>query len=239
MNSDDQNTYFGRDLEAMSFAVNYHNWIIDEFKPYFGTQVAEIGAGTGNFTELLLASKTTIQNLVAFEPSSNMYPLLAKKMTGIEQVKTINGFFGSPNEVQEPGFDSVIYTNVLEHVEQDEQELRNMYRSLKPGGHALIFVPALSFLYSDFDKQLEHYRRYNKDGLVKIAKDAGFKIEKAKYFDLVGIIPWFIAFRVFKGSISGSSVSLYDKLVIPVMRKIESKITPPIGKNLLLIAKKE
>jgi hypothetical protein len=35
--------HFGRDLEAMSFAVNYHNWIIGEFKPYFGHKAAAVG----------------------------------------------------------------------------------------------------------------------------------------------------------------------------------------------------
>jgi 16S rRNA A1518/A1519 N6-dimethyltransferase RsmA/KsgA/DIM1 with predicted DNA glycosylase/AP lyase activity len=79
MSADNQNIYFGRDLEAMSFAENYHNWIIDEYKPYLGANVAEVGAGTGNFTELLLASETQIQKLVAYEPSSNMYPILEKR----------------------------------------------------------------------------------------------------------------------------------------------------------------
>ncbi len=160
-------------------------------------------------------------------------------MVGVNRVKVINGFFSGSNEDQGVGFDSVVYTNVLEHVEHDEQELRNMYSALKPGGHALIFVPALDFLYSEFDRKLGHYRRYHKSGLVKIAREAGFKIEKVKYFDLVGIIPWYIAFVLFKSAISGNSVSLYDKLVIPLMRKLESLIAPPIGKNLLLIAKKE
>jgi len=239
MSADNQNIYFGRDLEAMSFAENYHNWIIDEYKPYLGANVAEVGAGTGNFTELLLASETQIQNLVSYEPSSNMFPLLEKKMVGVKRVKIINAFFSGSNEDQGTGFDSVVYTNVLEHVEHDEQELRNMYSALKPGGYALIFVPALGFLYSEFDRKLGHYRRYHKAGLVKIALEAGFKIEKVKYFDLVGIVPWYIAFVLFKSAISGNSVSLYDKLVIPVMRKLESLIAPPIGKNLLLIAKKE
>jgi hypothetical protein len=41
--------YFGKDLEAMSFARNYHKWILSEFLPFLGSSVAEVGAGTGNF----------------------------------------------------------------------------------------------------------------------------------------------------------------------------------------------
>ena len=48
-NVDTKAEYLGRDLEAMSFAKNYHKWIIEEFKPYFGKNVAEVGAGSGNF----------------------------------------------------------------------------------------------------------------------------------------------------------------------------------------------
>ena len=46
--------YFGHDLEAMSFAQNYHGWIADEFVPYLGEEIAEVGAGSGDFTELIL-----------------------------------------------------------------------------------------------------------------------------------------------------------------------------------------
>ena len=61
--------YFGKDLEAMSFALNYHRWIADEFAPYIGPCVAEVGAGTGNFTEFVL--RRGAKKLVAFEPSAS------------------------------------------------------------------------------------------------------------------------------------------------------------------------
>lgn len=230
--------YFGRDLEAMSFAVNYHNWIIDEFKPYFGNSAAEVGAGTGNFTRLLNTSNTNIKNLVAFEPSSNMYPVLEKNMAGVEQVKTINGFFDDKADPHQHNFDSVMYINVLEHIKDDEKELAHVYEMLKSGGHVLIFVPALSCLYSDLDKTLGHYRRYHKKELVKLMRDAGFNVVKAKYFDFLGIIPWYIAFVLLKRVITGGNVSAYDKWVVPLIRPIERFITPPIGKNLLLVGKK-
>ena len=85
-------TYFGRDLEAMSFAQNYHKWVIDELKPYFGQYVAEVGAGNGNFSELLMEH---IEHLVTFEPSENMYPLLKERFTKDSRVETINSTFGS------------------------------------------------------------------------------------------------------------------------------------------------
>ena len=60
--------YPGRDLEAMSFAVNYHKWILNEFRPYLGKSVVEVGAGTGSFSELLIEER--IERLTLIEPSA-------------------------------------------------------------------------------------------------------------------------------------------------------------------------
>ena len=232
----DKPTYFGRDLEAMAFAINYHTWIVDEFKAYLGDCVAEVGAGTGSFSKLLTAEQ--IKHLVAFEPSANMYPLLKDRLQKENHVETVNDFFGDVCHRYEKGFDSVIYVNVLEHIEDDKKELLCAYEGLRESGHILIFVPALSWLYGDFDKKVGHYRRYHKGELIRLILRAGFDIVKVKYFDVAGIIPWYIAFVLLKKSLLGRNVSLYDKLVVPVMRKIEGIITPPIGKNLLLVGRK-
>lgn len=228
--------YFGRDLEAMSFAENYHKWIIDEFKPYFGAKVAEVGAGTGNFSKLLIDSQ--IRRLVTFEPSKNMYPLIQKRLAEYNKVKTINQFFGNEYQNYEKSFDSIVYVNVLEHIKDDKKEVSYVYQALRKGGHILIFAPALSLLYTDFDRKLGHFRRYKKQSLIKLIQGAGFSVIKAKYFDFVGIIPWYVVFVLLKQSLTGGNVSMYDRLVVPVMRKIEGIIAPPIGKNLLLIGRK-
>lgn len=227
--------YFGRDLEAMSFAKNYHDWIIDEFKPYLGENSAEVGAGIGSFSQLLLPM---IKHLTAFEPSENMYPALAEEFATNEKVDTINDYFGNRVNHYEEAFDSVVYVNVMEHIEHDKDEFGYAYRSLKPGGHLLVFVPATPFLYSPLDKSLGHFRRYVRSELIDKSTGAGFHTVKCHYFDVVGILPWLIVFKLMKKEISGGKVSAYDNMVVPFMRRLESLVRPPIGKNLLLVAKK-
>jgi hypothetical protein len=61
---------------------------------------------------------------------------------------------------------------------------------------------------------------------------------KLHYFDIVGIVPWYINFKLFKNPINSNSVHLFDRIVVPIMKAIEGIKSPPIGKNLLLIAKK-
>ncbi|HEY1247633.1 MAG TPA: class I SAM-dependent methyltransferase [Nitrososphaera sp.] len=226
--------YPGKELEALSFAINYHRWIIDAFEPYLGETIAEVGAGIGSVSKLLLGKR--IKRLCAFEPSHNMYPFLEEELRQEARAKAVNDFF-SPRYVQE-GFDAIVYINVLEHIQDDRTELANALEMLNPQGHLLVFVPALTWLYSSFDKQIGHFRRYTKQHLSGLVRDVGFTLVKAQYFDLAGIIPWYINFVLLRHSISGGSVSLYDKLVVPTMRLIESVVPPPIGKNVLLIGKK-
>ena len=231
---DAMQNYPGKELEAMSFAVNYHRWIINEFESYFGEIVAEVGAGTGSISELLL--EKNIKSLSAFEPSQNMYPLLEKTLQKEKRAKAINDFFAGEH-IRET-FDSVVYINILEHVEEDHVELTNVLTALKPGGYLLLFVPALEWLYSEVDKQMGHVRRYTKNSLVNLVEDVGFTIVKERYFDLLGIIPWYINFVLLRSSFGSRRVALYDNLVVPLMKIVESRIPVPIGKNILIVGKK-
>ncbi len=230
----DKLVYFGRDLEAMSFAKKYHSWIIDEFRPYFGARVGEIGAGTGNFSRLLL--EAGIPQLTSFEPADNMYSILAERLRAFPQVRTVNGYFGEECAAYRDAFDSLAYVNVLEHIERDGDELVHIRNSLRPGGHALIFVPALHWLYSDLDEKLGHFRRYGKPELLRLVSRAGLKVLKIRYFDLIGVIPWYLAYTLLNRPMTAGSVSLYDNLVVPVTRALERIAAPPFGKNLLLVA---
>jgi SAM-dependent methyltransferase len=226
--------YFGKDLEAMSFAKNYHKWILTEFSPYLGSSVAEVGAGMGGFSTLLL--ETDIRSLVAFEPSQNMYPLLQEALSKDTRARTVNDFFGRTTTGEH--FDSIVYVNVLEHIEDDASELSNARDSLNPQGHLLIFVPALPWLYSEIDRQVGHYRRYVKKDLVELTQQSGFFVVDARYFDIAGILPWYINFVLLKNPFSTGSVSLYDRIVVPVMRLMEGLVPLPVGKNVLLVARK-
>ena len=228
--------YFGKDLEAMSFAHNYHRWIVSEFRPYLGRTVAEIGAGMGNLSQLLL--ETGIDKLCAFEPSANMYPLLEEKFRDTERIVTFNGYFEETGRQYRDFFDSVVYVNVLEHIEDDRNALLFARTTLRNDGYLLIFVPALSWLFSDFDRAVGHFRRYHKRPLSDLVKTAGFRVEALKYFDIGGIIPWYVAFVLLKRGLTKGNASLYDRWVVPPMRIAERLVTPPIGKNLLLVARK-
>ncbi len=234
--------YVGRDLEAMSFATNYQRWMLDIFSPYLGKRIVEVGAGTGSFSELLL--ERNIESLFLVEPSTEMYSQLnarLKEIASAVRIKTFNNVFIKVAEHLKSSAqpDSIIYVNVMEHVEDDAAELEAVYRTLESGGRIFIFVPALAWLYGNFDKQIGHFRRYTKPELEDKCRRAGFKLIRSSYFDSAGIVPWWIKYRLLKSStMEPRAVALYDKYVVPPLKAIEWFVSPPIGKNVLLIAEK-
>jgi len=231
------NEYIGKDLESMSFAKNYSRWLVELCEPYLGSTVAEVGAGTGNLTDLF-SRHLGLEKLIAFEPSEKMSDILQKKMILDKRVKAVNHTLMAEKNSYVNYFDSILYINVLEHIEDDRNEAATIYGCLKSKGYVCIFVPALSFLYSEFDKSIGHYRRYHKQQLIDLFQSLGFNIIKVKYVDMPGIIPWYIAFVLLRKGLNKNNTSIYDNIAIPIIRIVENMITPPIGKNLLLIAQK-
>ena len=204
--------------------MNYYEWILSRFERYLGKSIAEVGAGIGSFSKLLL--RTSPQQLFAFEPSTNLFPQLIEGVGRDQRVVPINDYF-EPSYVP-GGVDSVVYINVLEHVEHDLAELKTAHEALRSGGHLIVFSPALSWLYSEFDKQVDHYRRYTKRGIADLAKEAGYRVVVAEYFDIAGIVPWYLSFVLLKGRPSVRNVALYDKLIVPPMRLAEGLLRPPL-----------
>jgi len=107
------------------------------------------------------------------------------------------------------------------------------------GGHLLLFVPALQFLFSELDRQFGHFRRYRRSELRAKVGDAGFEIGLACYFDILGVAPWWLLNTVGgKTDFNPKMVRLYDAVGVPLTRLAERLLSPPFGKNVLLVARR-
>lgn len=78
-------------------------------------------------------------------------------------------------------FDAVVMLNVLEHIENDVAALGQVYRILRPGGIAVIEVPAGPHLYDAYDKALKHFRRYEIAGLTAKLQGVGFSVDRQSH----------------------------------------------------------
>jgi len=90
---------------------------------------------------------------------------------------------------EDSSFDIVTGLDVVEHLDDDVAGLKEMYRVLRPGGYALLFVPAFMFLWGVQDDISHHRRRYTHDNLQQSVRAAGFEIERFTYANITFFAP--------------------------------------------------
>jgi SAM-dependent methyltransferase len=230
-------TYSGEELDALAGAVNYYRWIVRRFAPYLGRRVVEVGAGIGTFAEHLLDAAPGTE-LTLVEPAANNFPHLRARFAGRTGVRTVQGYLGDAGA---PGIaDSVVAVNVMEHVRDDAAFLADAHRLLAPGGHALLFVPALPAIFGTLDEAFEHFRRYTRPVLDERLRGAGFTPLRVAYTNLPGVAAWWLSGKVLRRrTVSARDARVYDRWVIPWVQALERVWTPPLGQSLLAIARKD
>ena len=224
--------YSGSDvLEIMAEAVRYNAFLTNEvlrYAPKSG-HVLDFGAGIGTFS----APAAKLGLKVTCVEADDGQRSKIRELHGLNSFKNIE-------EIANSSVDYVFTLNVLEHIEDDVEALRQLNRVLAPGGLIYVFVPAFPILYSEFDRRIGHYRRYRKGNLVQAVTAAGFSDITAKYCDSLG----FAAALTYKmvsgqdGTVSPSAVGLYDRYIFPLSRIIDIAANPFIGKNVALTARK-
>jgi 2-polyprenyl-3-methyl-5-hydroxy-6-metoxy-1,4-benzoquinol methylase len=222
-------------LEVLTEAKNYNNWIADNFFPYIKAPLLEFGAGIGNISELLSAYTP----LCLTDTDSRMLAHLKDKFSHIDDI-SVNflDITQSPPEHLIESFQTVIGINVLEHIEDDEKALIHLGNVLKPSGRLLLLVPSKKWAYTDLDKQLGHFRRYEKKELAEKLVKASFNIEKLYFFNVVGLMSWVIRDKIQRsGGLRPYQISLFDSIV-PILKRVESKVSMPLGISLIAIAQK-
>lgn len=218
-------------LDVMSkYAVNRNNFIEQLIRKSLlstskAMSILELGAGRGEFI-----------NRFVNEPGITPFSVEPDKQYNINLNKTHTCFL-SLEEVSEP-IDCAYAIDVMEHIENDEDVLKQLYQKVKNNGKLLIYVPARMELYSQFDKNIGHFRRYHKKELAQKITNAGFKIEKITYHELLGYFAAFTNKFQKTGQLNAKSVSVYDKIFVPTTNFIERFFHPPIGKSLYVIASK-
>ena len=114
---------------------------------------------------------------------------------------------------------------------------QEVYYVLKPGGILFMTVPAFNFLYSIHDKKIGHYRRYTEKLAKQTVTNAGFEVEKCRYWNLLGFFGWLINFKILKNDLK-SATKYYTDVILGKCLKLESKLTMPIGLSIIIVARK-
>jgi SAM-dependent methyltransferase len=228
------------DIECLAASKYFFDWVLEEFQPYLHGRVLEVGAGTGTITRKLVERYPDV-SVVALEPAANMFSALDAYAALDHRVTALRQTLAEYAPDAGDAFDAVLYVNVLEHIDDDEREVRLAAQALRPGGILLVFGPALEGLYGDLDHKAGHYRRYSTHRLRRIVEAAGLRIVLLRYFDVLGVLPYLIVYRwLHHTHISGSTIWGYDRVIVPISRLIQRVLRdPPAGKNVILVALKD
>lgn len=230
-------TAMASDLEIMAQAKNYRDWMYRRIAPFVGRRVLEVGAGIGNFTQLLLDRELVVPTDISRICLARLEERLGPRLSAAPKLLDL----GHPSDEDWAAyrFDTIICMNVLEHVEDDGRALGFMHSVLAPGGRAVILVPAFMFLHGTIDRAIGHYRRYTRKTLLPPMRAAGFEIESAFYMNVIGMAGWFWNNRIRKIEEEDSSqIGLFDNYIAPWAERVERLLPPPFGLSLIAVGRK-
>ncbi len=223
-------------LDSLSGASNYLEFIVELMSPHLSGPILEIGSGLGDLTGRL----STQHPVTATDVSERCLDHLTAQFEGDDSVsvKRYDAIAGGPVEGQPPeGFGSAVMSNVLEHFADDVAVLSQLRQVVRPGGTIVVFVPAFEALYGDFDQKIGHHRRYTKRRLEKSFEASGLADSELRYVNLPGWFAWLLTVRLMGMTPTGDGlVGAYDRFVIPLVRAVETRVSPPFGQSVLGIA---
>lgn len=225
------------DLLALTEARRLNRWMFDQFRDAVVGEVAEVGAGVGTFTQLLLDAGA--RNVLAIEPEARSAQLLQSRFAGVDRVAVSRASVPGASVLTRGrgAFHLVLCQNVLEHVDDDAGAVREMAAALRPGGELALLAPADPRLYGSLDLAYGHRRRYTPDALRALVADAGLTLVRLRWFNLLGVAGWWLSNRLGRARIGKRSLYAYETLV-PAARRLEERLRPPMGLSLVVRARR-
>ena len=227
-------TYLNSVLEYFDLAKNYRNYQMALIKNFLKKKILEVGPGRGE-----MASNFTNdgnKEIVLSETDGEMCEILKKRFSNNNNVKIINSEIKNIHDK----FGTILYLDVIEHIEKHEEEILLAYSKLEKDGYLVFIVPAFQHLFSKFDSSVGHYRRYQSKFFKDFSKKNNIECVKLIYFDSIGY--FILALSKFLNLKQNKSVNLGIKFwnfLIPISRFIDKLLLHLIGKSLLCVYRKK
>jgi SAM-dependent methyltransferase len=229
--------YSGNELDQAALAVNWKSYFRSRIAPYITGRVLEVGAGLGGTTIRLRNARQT--SWTCLEPDAGLVARLQQTLNDSPSSVPTTVVTGDLTSL--PGderFDSILYIDVLEHIEDDRGELQRAAARLAPGGALVVLCPAFQILFSEMDEALGHFRRYTKHTLAAVFPQ-GLERRELFYLDSLGMIASLANKLLLRqGAPSEQQVKFWDGWIIPVSRVLDPLLLHSIGRSVIAIYRK-
>lgn len=204
------------------------------------TSILDIGSSSG--TNLRMLQDLGFTNYTGFDLSE-----LSKKFC--EEKGLGNVILGNicNSDLQDNSYDIILATDVIEHIDDDDLALKEIYRILKPQGKIIVTVPCFMVMWSDHDVTSMHKRRYVLKKIKSKVENSGIKIEESYYFNFFLFLPIVCFRKIIKllGIKLRSENSVNNKFLNTIFRTIfnidiflAKRIPFPFGVSAFIFAQK-
>jgi len=217
--------------EKFDDATFHRKYCLSFVRKYIKGDVLEVGAGCGSFTRDYIDNNLKI---TLTETDKKNYDDLKKKFENNKNVEVEDKKIFQ----MEKKFDTILYLHVLEHIEDDKNELNEVFKKLKSNGVLIIMVPQHQSLYSNFDKYVGHFRRYEIEFFTPNL--INLKREKLLSLDSLGYLLYFLNRIFFKKETFPSKfkIFIWDKICTPFTILMDFFTNYKIGKSIIAVYKK-
>jgi SAM-dependent methyltransferase len=224
--------YVGGELEIFAEAQNWKAYMASLLQPWIRGTVLEVGAGLGATAQALWHPPAT--RWVCLEPDPAMATGLQNlRLGGATPVDVINGTVADLTADQR--FETILYIDVLEHIDDDRAELATAAQHLARGGDLVVLSPAFQSLYSEFDRAIGHYRRYTARSLSAVFP-SGLRRQTLQYADCAGAMLSFANRLMLRQSMpTRRQVRFWDRVVLPVSRLVDPMIGRRFGRSVIAV----
>lgn len=224
-------SYVGSELDLFAGVGNWKSYWSSKIRPFIAGDVLEVGAGFGANTPYLYTPES--RRWVCVEPDPQLVTRLRANIQQLNFRDNCEVVWGTVQALETRQFDTIIYIDVLEHIEGDVAEIKSAATLLRPGGHLIVLSPAHQFLFSAFDAAIGHYRRYNRQTLSSVTP-ASMDITKIWYLDSAGFVLSLANRLLLKQSMpTREQLRFWDRSVIPVSRFLDRCLFYSVGKSIV------
>lgn len=227
-----ERAYEGGELDLFLAARNWKAYWSGRIAPHIGPRVIEVGAGFGANTPYLFGESRA--RWVCLEPDAALVARIPAQLQGYAWAGTVETRAGTLQDLPAgEQFDTLLYIDVLEHIEDDRAEMRAAFTHLAPGGKIVVLSPAHPGLFTEFDRAIGHFRRYTK-ATLRDCTPPGARLAELYYLDAAGLLASSANRLLLHQKMpSAAQIAVWDRWLVTTSRWLDPLLGFSLGKTVV------